>query len=127
MRNEVLAALLEDFEPVRFRFGRGSPVFSGHFPGAPIVPGVFLIEVVRTAVERRIGRRMRVDRARELKLRAPIRPDTTVAVTLDCAGLQAEMTVRAIFSIDAVQVASLEVVLCAATEDAAAESKDIDR
>ena len=32
-----------------FRFPAGDPVFTGHFPGRPILPGVFQLEMARWA------------------------------------------------------------------------------
>jgi len=59
----------------RFRFAAGLPVLAGHFPGAPIVPGVFLIEAVRLAAERRAGRPLRISEVREARFSAPVEPE----------------------------------------------------
>lgn len=42
------------------RFAPELSVFEGHFPGHPIVPGIFLIEAVRQALERAGGPRRRI-------------------------------------------------------------------
>ena len=44
----------------RLCFDPDLPVFEGHFPARPIVPGVFLIEAVRLAAERVIGGRLQI-------------------------------------------------------------------
>jgi 3-hydroxyacyl-[acyl-carrier-protein] dehydratase len=36
-------------------FGYEHPVFAGHFPGRPIVPGVLLLDAVQQAVEKTTG------------------------------------------------------------------------
>jgi len=62
----------------RFRFPADLEVFRGHFPGHPIVPGVFLIEAVRIVAERIEGRALRIVRVRDAKITAVVEPDTTV-------------------------------------------------
>jgi 3-hydroxymyristoyl/3-hydroxydecanoyl-(acyl carrier protein) dehydratase len=55
------------------------PVFAGHFPGQPIVPGVLLLDHVRLAIQNDSGRRCRgISTA---KFHSPARPDEIMAVT----------------------------------------------
>ncbi|HSY74823.1 MAG TPA: hypothetical protein VK810_05080, partial [Dongiaceae bacterium] len=34
-----------------FRFGADDPMFAGHFPNRPLLPGVFQLEMARAAAE----------------------------------------------------------------------------
>ena len=54
------------------------PVFAGHFPGRPLVPGVFLIEAVRSACERALGRRCVVTELREARFSREVLPASPV-------------------------------------------------
>jgi 3-hydroxyacyl-[acyl-carrier-protein] dehydratase len=61
------------------------PVLAGHFPGAPLVPGVLLLDAVRLAWERASGRAaalVAVDHARWL---APVAPGVALALRADVA------------------------------------------
>lgn len=51
----------------------GHPAFPGHFPGAPIVPGVLLLGHVAAALERARGP-LRVSAIRDAKFFAPLGP-----------------------------------------------------
>ena len=50
------------------------PVFRGHFPGNPIVPGVMLLEWVMGEVARALGRAPASLRVREAKFFTPLAP-----------------------------------------------------
>lgn len=67
------------FEQV-LRIDAGHPVFPGHFPGHPLVPGVVLLEQVAQALFAWRGQRML--RVLETKFMAPLLPDETAAVHL---------------------------------------------
>lgn len=62
------------------RIDGGHPVFPGHFPGHPLVPGVVLLEHVARALHAWRGQRM--IRVLETKFMAPLLPDETAAVRL---------------------------------------------
>lgn len=63
-----------------FRFPGDLDVFHGHFPGHPLVPGVFLIEAARVAAERVLGRPAPLVRVRDAKFMAPVLPDTEIVL-----------------------------------------------
>lgn len=50
------------------------PVFAGHFPGRPIVPGVMLLEWVQAEIGAVLGRPPRELRVREAKFFTPLEP-----------------------------------------------------
>ena len=57
-----------------FEVGPGHPVFAGHFPGRPIVPGVMLLEWVQAEIAGALGRAPRELRVREAKFFMPLEP-----------------------------------------------------
>jgi 3-hydroxymyristoyl/3-hydroxydecanoyl-(acyl carrier protein) dehydratase len=63
-------------EPIRrrLRVAPDHPVFAGHFPGRPIVPGVMLLEWVMTEVAAVLGRAPAALRLRESKFFTPLAP-----------------------------------------------------
>jgi 3-hydroxyacyl-[acyl-carrier-protein] dehydratase len=67
-----------------FRFPADLEVFAGHFPGLPLLPGVFLIEATRYAAERATGRRLAIRRIEEAKFTAEVPPggEATVEAAL---------------------------------------------
>ena len=66
----------------RFLFSGELPVFVGHFPGEPLVPGVFLIEAVRLAAERQAGRPLSIAQVVDARFSAPVRPHSEVGLEL---------------------------------------------
>jgi 3-hydroxymyristoyl/3-hydroxydecanoyl-(acyl carrier protein) dehydratase len=63
------------------RFDRADPVFAGHFPGRPIVPGVLLIERVEAVLAQR-GRRM--VEVSSVKFHAAASPEETLGISVAC-------------------------------------------
>lgn len=53
-------------------FAADHPVFPGHFPGHPIVPGVLLLEWAQTAIEARLGHSIQA--LAEAKFHSPATP-----------------------------------------------------
>ena len=83
---DVVAACLKNVEATddgfraAFRFPTELEVFLGHFPGMPLVPGVFLIEAVRCAAEVIVDHPLRIARVTDAKFTAAVRPDVPVTV-----------------------------------------------
>ena len=69
----------------RFHFPPDLSVFAGHFPGLPIVPGVFLIEAARLVAERAAGKPLRIAGVDEAKFTAEVGPGETIEVDLSLA------------------------------------------
>lgn len=50
------------------------PIFAGHFPGMPIVPGVCLLNAVKRAVSQKLGCEVLFEKIRECKFLSAINP-----------------------------------------------------
>ena len=92
MRDQVEAAFVscDTFtEPGRwqataeFRFPPDHPVFAGHFPGRPIVPGVFMVEMARNIAERAYGEPLRMHSIDNARFTAAAPPDTALTIHLE--------------------------------------------
>ena len=64
------------------RIPESSPLFSGHFPGHPILPGIAHLALVTRALSDWQGREVTLAGVRSLKLRRPVGPGETLAVRL---------------------------------------------
>lgn len=65
----------------RYRFVAALPVFAGHFPGRPLLPGVHQVACVVDAVAQALGRPLRVTAIERCKWSAPVPPDAEVTVS----------------------------------------------
>jgi 3-hydroxyacyl-[acyl-carrier-protein] dehydratase len=81
-----------------FRFGAGDPVFAGHFPNRPIVPGVFQLEMARLAAEWALGCRLSVREVCRAKFQRPILPEDNVRLDLKLTEADGMIQARAGFS-----------------------------
>ena len=70
------------------------PVFIGHFPGNPIVPGVMLLEWVLGEVARLLGRSPGSLRVRETKFFTPLAPRQRAELELELAGSRCAFTIQ---------------------------------
>ncbi len=85
MRAAVRQALIQlepDAEPhratARFCFAADQEIFAGHFPGNPLVPGVFLIEMARTVAEHLAGVRLVLVEVIDARFTAQIGPEQEI-------------------------------------------------
>jgi 3-hydroxyacyl-[acyl-carrier-protein] dehydratase len=68
------------------------PSLPGHFPGAPLVPGVLLLEQVAMAL--RDWRGQRLARVAEAKFVAPLLPAQDAVITLTESGSRVRFDIR---------------------------------
>jgi 3-hydroxyacyl-[acyl-carrier-protein] dehydratase len=57
------------------RINWGHPIFEGHFPGRPVVPGACLLQIVKELVSMAINSEVRLIRADQIKFISMIGPD----------------------------------------------------
>jgi 3-hydroxyacyl-[acyl-carrier-protein] dehydratase len=62
------------------------PALSGHFPGAPVVPGVVVLDLVLKSLEVWMRRPARVAGLRQVKFHAPLLPEEQADLALDVDG-----------------------------------------
>lgn len=80
-----------------FVFDAECPVFAGHFPGRPLLPGVFQIEIARLVAERIRGTSLHIREISRSKFSRAILPTETVRVTVKLSSTETP-TVRATFT-----------------------------
>jgi 3-hydroxymyristoyl/3-hydroxydecanoyl-(acyl carrier protein) dehydratase len=72
--------------PFRFEVPAGSPLFAGHFPGHPILPGIAHLAFARQALSEAAGRDISdiaLQEIRSLKLRKPAGPGDALDLLLE--------------------------------------------
>ncbi|MEB2777803.1 hypothetical protein SYJ56_20985 [Algoriphagus sp. D3-2-R+10] len=67
-----------------------SPVFEGHFPGHPILPGVIMVEAVRSSLQRLFGREFHLKTALSIKFLAVLNPAENETVHLSIKHTEVE-------------------------------------
>lgn len=82
------------------RFNAAHPVFAGHFPGKPIVPGACLVQIAEELAGHMTGHPVRLTAIRNLKFRQPVTPDQVITVSLQCelSNLKCQIAESANFS-----------------------------
>lgn len=61
----------------------GSPIFKGHFPGQPVVPGACILQIVKEVLESALGYSVQLKKAGNLKFVGMIEPTATNATLLE--------------------------------------------
>lgn len=59
------------------------PIFGGHFPGAPVVPGVCMLQITKEMLERLCGRPTRLTEARNIKFMSILNPNENKTVRFE--------------------------------------------
>jgi len=97
-------------EVLIIRIDPTDPVFEGHYPGFPILPGLFLVEHVHQAVLAAAGdRRLRVTALERVRFRKPVMPGDVVRAALSRSSDGADLVCAAELTVDGERVATLRL------------------
>ncbi|PIU19169.1 MAG: hypothetical protein COT18_08910 [Elusimicrobia bacterium CG08_land_8_20_14_0_20_59_10] len=94
-----------------FVFPAELAVFSGHFPGRPIVPGVLEIELVRAAMERFTGSPLRIVSVERAKFLREVKPGERIDLLLDFTSEGARFRVKSRAAVGGEKAAQVELTL----------------
>lgn len=61
----------------RISFDASHPIYKAHFPGNPITPGVCLLEIIGYLIEQKMGRPVKLVRAKNIKFLSVLNPLST--------------------------------------------------
>ena len=119
LRDSIAAARVSDPRQnaegatvLEFKFGPEDPTFTGHFPGRPILPGVFQLEMARVAAEFVLKSSLSVQEIRKAKFQRPIFPGETVRLELKITTNDGAIRARADFSVDGQPAGETVLLLC---------------
>ena len=65
------------------KLNRQSPIFSGHFPETPVVPGVCSVQMIQELIEKATAKRLMLISADSLKFLGLINPDETPEIDIE--------------------------------------------
>jgi len=64
------------------RLAKRHPIFSGHFPGKPVVPGVCMLQIIKEIIEKKEGKNYFLHEASSLKFLSVLDPEACSEVEL---------------------------------------------
>jgi len=97
---------------IEFRFSADDPVFAGHFPTNPLLPGIFQIEMARAAMEWVLLCRLGVREVSKAKFQRPIYPAEIVRMELKWSEAGDTIRTRADFSVGGQRAGETTMKLC---------------
>ena len=119
MRDSISAAKISGPAPqadgaslFEFNFDASDPMFAGHFPGRPILPGVFQLEIVRMAAEWLENRKLNVQEVAKAKFQRPILPGEILKLNLKLSETGGVISARANFSCGGQAAGEALIKLC---------------
>lgn len=81
-----------------YNFSASDPVFAGHFPHRPILPGIFQLEIVRLAAELTRNQKFTVREIAKAKFQRPIIPGEILKLNLSLTEADGGFSARATFA-----------------------------
>ena len=83
LRNNLYYIVAQEEGRFTIRFDANHPIFQGHFPGHPVVPGACLIQIAEELAGTLAGRTVHFTSLRNVKFRQPVTPDTELTITIN--------------------------------------------
>jgi 3-hydroxymyristoyl/3-hydroxydecanoyl-(acyl carrier protein) dehydratase len=77
---------------VALPFAADHPVFAGHFPGQPIVPGVLLLDWAQAAIEAQLGQHLQA--LAEAKFHSPATPADALLLDFEVGASAVRFEIR---------------------------------
>jgi 3-hydroxyacyl-[acyl-carrier-protein] dehydratase len=81
--------IIDDWQPGNglaraiLRINWGHPIFEGHFPGRPVVPGACLLQIVKELLSMAVSSEVRLTRTDQIKFISMIGPDLDETVWIN--------------------------------------------
>ena len=82
LRDNLYHVIAQDDSSFTIRFNAQHPVFAGHFPGHPIVPGACLVQIAEDLLSEHLGKSVAFTSVHNLKFRQPVYPDKDIILGL---------------------------------------------
>lgn len=67
---------------VRVKLNEKHPIFAGHFPGQPVMPGVCMVQMVKELLTKQLNEKLNLRQARNMKFLSMIDPRKQSEVNL---------------------------------------------
>jgi 3-hydroxyacyl-[acyl-carrier-protein] dehydratase len=99
----------------QFQFRSDDPVFAGHFPGRPLLPGVFQLEMARAAAQWVLNCALDIREISRAKFVRPILPDEIVDLQVTVTTAENGLKTRARFSVGGQAAGETSLLLCRRT------------
>lgn len=84
LKNSEISVLKKNSRQITavFQFKKELDLFNGHFPGNPMLPGIFQIEMVKYAMEKIFNTCLRIKSVKKTKFSNLIHPGETVSLDI---------------------------------------------
>ena len=99
---------------ITVRFNVNHPIFQGHFPTMPVVPGACLVEMVSLLSSKVLGKKLQLLSAQNVKFVQVIYPDKVESVSFDILWTEAEggYATKCLIHNEGTTYAMMKVTLC---------------
>lgn len=82
LQNSLYYIVQSEQNAYTIRFDASHPIFAGHFPEHPIVPGACLVQIAEELISTTEAHPVRFAAIRNLRFNYPITPDQEVTITI---------------------------------------------
>ena len=118
MKNDILNALkaietgdTPEMIKAYYSFGPKLSVFKGHFPGRPLLPGVFQIEMIRIAIEKFMGKCYNITNVNKAKFSGMIHPKQKIIMKAKINSTGELSHISAVFQVEQNVMANISLTL----------------